>query len=682
MTYSSETYRACLLLAGAMFAVNSSAQVTVTDPVPAKVTIQVDASKTAAYRIPRTIYGSFLEPIGDSTYNGLWAEILQNPSLEENLWNAGTVAEMIHAEPALRRASELGLPMPWEPLDGQQGNRYEPRWGDAANSSRYLTVIGVPDQPTGIRQKVYLPVQRTLAYSGSLYARHLSGPTQLTVSLRPRNETKVLASAQVDASAAGWTKYAFTLQIPAAALGRLQPADFVVELSGDERVDLDQLSLMPADAIDGLDPDMVAMAKAMKTPLVRFGGNFTSGYHWKDGVGPLDKRVSMLNIAWGIPELNTFGTDEFLRFCQLIDAQPQIALNLGSGTPQEAGEWIKYVNEHWGNKAGGLTWELGNELWGNWNLGSPTLAELPGRTRAYSEAARGVDPGARLIATGQDPDVYEKWNAAQLTNPVGTFNYLSTHFVVTSDQTRLPHPTPDFIASATFAMPIELGRKMRAMQAQINQNPAFADKAHLAFTEWLYVGNPRDTPIFTNMGGAIGAAGVFNMLMRNADIVPISDMTGIIEFGGIWKKRSQVYGAPAYYAFRMYSTADATRPVAVETHGGAYSVHEGVTRLPEIVDVPYLDVVAALNDAGDTLTLFCVNRHLDRDLATSIDLKGFAARPSAQVQVLNSDSIYDSNDEMDPEHIVPVSGTVRVAAGKIAFTFAHESVTVLTLHKR
>ena len=58
---------------------------------------------------------------------------------------------------------------------------------------------------------------------------------------------------------------------------------------------------MPGDTIDGLDPEMVAMAKEMKTPLVRFGGNFTSAYHWRDGIGPRDKRVSMRNIAWGIP---------------------------------------------------------------------------------------------------------------------------------------------------------------------------------------------------------------------------------------------------------------------------------------------------------------------------------------------------------------------------------------------
>src|SRR5436305_9561698 len=100
------------------------------------VRVEVHAGKHAGYTIPRTIFGSFLEPIGNSTYNGLWAEILQNPSFEENLWSARAIARMIQDEPSLARASELALPLPWEPLDSSEGNRYEPRWGDAANSWR------------------------------------------------------------------------------------------------------------------------------------------------------------------------------------------------------------------------------------------------------------------------------------------------------------------------------------------------------------------------------------------------------------------------------------------------------------------------------------------------------------------------------------------------------------------
>jgi alpha-L-arabinofuranosidase len=648
------------------------------------IRIEVRADQKASYNIPRTIFGTFLEPIGNSTYNGLWAEILQNPSLEENLWSASNIARMVEEQPSLAQASHLGLPLPWEPLDFKQGNRYEPRWGDAANSWRSLAVFGVPGSETGIKQQVFLPVHRELRYHGSLYAKHLSGADGLEISLRRRNESgAVFATAKIPSLSPEWRKYTFDLSLSQGQVHALEPADFVIKVESDEDVQLDQVSLMPADAIDGLDPDMVRMAKEMHTPLLRFGGNFTSAYHWRDGVGPLDKRVSMLNIAWGMPEYNTFGTDEFLRFCRLIDAQPQIALNLGSGTPEEAADWVRYVDQHWG-KHSGLLWELGNELWGNWNLGSPTLDQLADRTRRFSEAVRKADTNARLIATGQDPDVYKTWNARQLTNPAGTFDFLSTHFVVTTDRTETQNPSPDFMAQAAFALPVELGRRLEAMQGQIDQSPQFKDKAHLAFTEWLYVGargRAADSPRYDNMGGAIGAAGILNMLIQHANIVPISDMTGIIEFAGIWKKRSRVYASPAYYAFRLYSSADVATPVSVQNNSPVYDVRKGITRLPEIPDVPYLEVVAALNKTGDRLTLFCINRHLTRDFPAAISIDGFKPSGTATVASLSSNSIYDTNDEVNPEAIKPVTKSVAITGANLQFTFRHESITRIELHQ-
>ena len=668
------------LLFLAFLPLSLTAQITVNQPIPSVATINVDASRDAGARISPTIFGSFLEPIGNSTYNGLWAQILQNPSLEAGLWDAPHVREMLHQHPELARASELGLPLPWEPLNFTQGNRYQIDYGDAANSWRSLVVIGVPGQPTGIRQEIYLPVQRELSYVGSLYARHISGPAGLTVSIRDHDGSKILASANLTASQTGWTKYPFTLNIPQGALHRLDPADFVVQVEGDEQVGLDELSLMPADNLDGLDPDAVAMAKAMDTTLVRFGGNFTSSYNWRNGIGPRDKRISMMNLAWGIPEYNTFGTDEFLHFCSLIGAEPQFALNLGDGTPQDAADWVRYIDQHWHNHSG-LLWELGNELWGSWNLGYPTLDQLAPRTLAFSQAVRAVDPASRLIATGADPDHFSQWNSIQLGNPAGTFNYLSAHFVVTVSDTQLPHPSTDFIDSAAFALPLELGRKLDDEQDQINKYPAFAGKAHIAFTEWLFIGSRPGTPNFTNMGGAIDTAGFFNMLMRHTSIVPVSDMTGIMDFAGIWKDRSQVFGAPGYYAFKMYAGAHPAQPVAVTTDSGSYSVQHGVTRLPDIANVPYLDVVAALDKSGSTLTLFCVNRSLNTDIPANIDIAHFAAADRAAIQTLRSNSVSDVNDADDPLRVIPVQTVETLHAGALHHVFPHESVTVITLHK-
>ncbi len=628
--------------------------------------IEIDAARPASYEIPRTIYGTFLEPIGNSIYGGLWAQVLANPSFEADLWSADNIRRMVEREPALERSSRLGVPMPWEPLDYGQGTRYEPRWHDAANSERSLLVMALPGKETGVRQQVWLPVHRTLSYTGSFYARHVSGPPEVEVSLRQRNHPEaVLSRAAVRAGDSEWKRYEFRLELPAGKLEPLEPADFVLALRDEARTLFDQVFLFPADAVDGMDPEMIALARDLKTPIVRYGGNFTSGYHWRDGIGPADRRVTMVNQAWGMPEYNHFGTDELLNFCRRIGAEPQIALNLGSGSPKEAADWVRYVDDHW-TSGHGLLWELGNELWGDFQIGYPTLERIGGHTRAFSEAVRAADHSARLIATGQDPDHFREWNAQQLALPSGTFQYLSTHFVVGPGEVRKPHPTPEFIALSAFALPVGLERRLREMHEQ----------SHLpiAFTEWLFWGRDDTAPRYMNMGGAICTAGFLNMLMRVADITPISEMTGLVEFGGIWKKRGRVFGVPAYWAFRMYSNADAATPVQIKTSGGTYDIREGNNRIPDIPVVQYLDVVAALNRDRTRLTVFAVNRDLNRDLRTKIRITGFQHAGKARIQTLTSESIYDTNSESEPEAIHPIE-TVRAVDSEYAFP--RDSVTVM-----
>ena len=643
--------------------------------------IRIDAQKTL-HPIPRSIYGTFLEPIGNSTYNGLWAEILQNPSFEENLWEAKQIAEMIKDHPALATSSGMALPLPWEPLDYAHGSRYAPEWNQAANSYRSLLLMALPNQETGVRQSVYLPIHRVPKYMGSIYLKLINGPAEVQISIRKSNrKDKVFAAQVLHLTGTDWKRYEFNLEIPPEELSPLEPADFVIAANNETRVLIDQASLLPADQIEGMDPDMIRMSRELKTPIVRFGGNFTSAYHWRDGIGPLDKRVSMLNTAWGMPEYNQFGTDEFLAYCRLIGAQPQIALNLGTGTPEEASSWVEYVNRHWDDHKGGALWELGNELWGDFQVGYPTLPRVAERTKLFSAAVKKTDPNARLIATGGDPDKFTEWNAAQLTNASEAFQYLSTHFVVTTSKVVAKNPSPDFIAQATFALPVGLETQLKKMHEQFEATPK-SSAVKTAFTEWLFWAPSDAYPRYDNMAGAIGTGGFLNMLLRNAPIVPVADMTGIIEFGGIWKKRGQVYGVPAYWAFRMYSTADATRLIATETKGETYNVEQGTTRIPTIPNVPYLDVVAALNDSGGRLTIFCVNRDLSRDITADIGIDGFSAVSKAGIRTLYADSIYEKNDEITPEHIRPCESSINVNSSGFQYTFRHESITVIELKRK
>lgn len=669
----------CLLATASLLSVTvCSAQLTQSAP-PSAATVHIRITRPEhLQRIPPSVFGSFLEPIGHATYGGLWADVVENPSFEEGLWSAGNVDTMLKDRPELRRASQLGLPLPWEPLHAADGNRYLPVRGDAANSAQSVLIMSLPGKEIGIRQRVYLSTARELRYTGSLWLKHVRGGNDVTVSLRRHAAPdQVLASVTIAAASPEWTKYPVQLELKAGQVSPLEPVDLTVALADDARVQVDQVSLQPADNVSGMDPDMLRMLQDLHSPLLRFGGNFTSAYDWKDGIGPADKRVSKLNFSWGIPEYNTFGTDEFLKLCELIHAEPQIALNLGTGTPEAAAEWVRYVDQHFGNHQGGLLWELGNELWGDFQIGYPSEQRVAAVTRATSEAVRTVDPHARLIATGADEDHFKSWNAAQLSNPPGTFNFLSTHFVVTADVQLRPAPE-DFRTMASLALPFGLSKQMHAIHDQIEASP-HKGQVETAFTEWLMVGGAT-APNFTNMGGALFAGGFLNMILRDSAIVPISDMTGNIEFGGVWKKRGQVYGAPAYWVLRTFASAAPATLLTAQSDGPTYSIHQGVRRLPEITDVPYLDVTAALSEDGQRLLLFCVNRSLTTAAHASFTLAGLGIKAGPmKVTTLESDSLFAENTEEEPTRVQPVIATETVKAGDLNHIFPNASVTVLEL---
>ncbi len=664
----------------ALFVMHAEGQIKVTQPSPATVTVQV--AHDGSQRVPDEIFGSFLEPIGNSINNGIDAEILVNRSLEGGLWNHTNLENLFREQPELiESTNSTGIPLPWQSLNKAAGNRFELHVGDAANSWQSLEILGQPDELTGIMQKIYLPVQRVLGYNVSLYAKHVGGPTGITLSFRDRETGKVLAESRVDANSEGWSKYRTTLKLTAGQVRRLQAVDFALAVEGAERVDVDQISLMPEDAIGTLDPDAVAMARSMHITELRFGGNFSSYYHWRDGVGPMDERRTMENIAWGIPEYNNFGTDEFLQLCDLIGATPQFDLNMGSGTPEEAAAWVRYIRAH---HKGRVLYEIGNELYGNWQVGYPTINEIAARTLAFSKAVRSVDPDAAIIATGEGPVTDGKWNAAQLTNPLGTFNDLSLHFIVGTNRPQRPLASPDFMAAAAYALPYAVGPYFDKVQAQVDEHPDLRGKVHFAVTEWLFNSKgygernfTNESPSWMNAGGAVMAAGFLNTVLRHADSVKITDMTGLMEFAGIWKRREQVYAVPAFYAFQMYTVVKGDTVLPATTDSGSYSVSEGDRPLQTADGVPYIDVVAT-RSANRIVTLLCINRSLEDDTPTKFDLGGWQATGPIQVSRIKSANRYEGNDEVEPQHIVPERSEIA-APGKTALSIVlpHESVTVL-----
>ena len=670
-----------LLAIAASFANSTSAQIEVS-PVRA-------ASRPVLIRVERPLkpqvispylFSSFLEPIGHSTYGGLWAQILVNPSFEEGLWSAENLTNELNAHSELRDASSLGLPAPWQPLDPAQGARYAPIRGDAANSNQSVLLMSLPGKEVGLLQQVYLPTHRELSYHGTVWLKHTEGNTTVRVTLRRHARPQdILADETLTAASNTWTAYSVQLTLQSNALAPLEPADFVVSLQGESRFLVDNVSLFPDDAVDNFDPEVLALARDLRSPLVRFGGNFTSAYNWRDGIGPKDKRVSMLNLAWGIPEYNTFGTDEFLNFCKLVHAQPQIALNLGTADPSDEADWVRYVDAHWDNGRGGLTWELGNELWGSYQVGYPDPSQAAARTVEVSNAVRAVDPDAKLIATGGDAGLFHDWNAQLLKTTPETFEYLSSHFIF-GETVQLPHATDDFRTMAMLAAPWGLSDRIAAIRHEAVEN--HRPDLKLAFTEWLMITNAYTVPNYSNLGGALFAGGFLNTMMRNADAVAIADMTGNIEFGGIWKKREQVYASPAYWVLRTYAQAKPQLLLDVHNDSPTYSVANGITQMPDVHNVPYLDVVAAQSADSTKLLLFCVNRDPSRSTRSSIDLSSFGLFPGpSTITTITGNGLLDENNEYTPERITAVPRT-QLLGSRFAYTFPNASVTVFEIPLR
>lgn len=138
----------------------------------------------------------------------------------------------------------------------------------------------------------------------------------------------------------------------------------------------------PAADKDGFREDVVSLIRELGVPLVRYpGGNFVSGYDWKDGVGKKSDRKVRLDLAWATIEPNEFGTDEFMKWCKKTGIQPMLAFNMGTGTPRDALELFEYCNYPSGTYYSDLRrknaseqpygvkyWCIGNEMDGDWQI--------------------------------------------------------------------------------------------------------------------------------------------------------------------------------------------------------------------------------------------------------------------------------------------------------------------------
>ncbi len=384
------------------------------------------------------IYGQFVEHLGRCIYGGIWAEML-----EDRKFYFPITARYAPYKDLTDTPYPVVGASPWEIVGAPEGVAMVKEGAFVGDHSPRLAA-GV-----AIRQHD-LGVVAARQYVGYLWAKpaKAGAKTEIEVSLAWGSAPEQSATQRLKVKSGEFAKLAFAFT-PG---GATEKATLTVRAVGGDVV-LGTVSLMPADNVRGMRRDTLALLKQLGGTIYRWpGGNFVSGYDWRDGIGDRDRRPPRKNPAWTGVEHNDFGTDEFIDFCREIGTVPMIAANTGFGDPHSAAQWVEYCNASASTLAGGWRaknghkqpyavkhWCVGNEMFGTWQLGFMQLAHYAIKHNLTAEAMRRVDPTLVLSAVGDldtvnkdnDPEQVKRgvtWSQGMLLDCADHMDVISEHF--------------------------------------------------------------------------------------------------------------------------------------------------------------------------------------------------------------------------------------------------------------
>ena len=401
-----------------------------------------------------------------------------------------------------------------------------------------------------------------------------------------------------------------------------------------------------ADA-DGCRTDVLDALRRLDMTAMRYpGGNFASGYHWQDGIGARGKRPTVRELAWQSIERNLFGTDEYIRLCRKMGWTPMLTVNLGTGTPEEARNWVEYCNCPPGTRYADMRasngdrqphavklWCLGNEMDGPWQLGHVPADHYAIRAMQAAKMMRDTDRSIELVACGScgtGMPTYMEWDRQVLENMGDLVDYISLHRYVGNKD----NDTPDYLAvgAAVDRQIEEMDAACRFVQAKRRSRK----RAYLCFDEWnVWYKNmqmngegkvaPHLIEEIYNLEDALVVAGFLHSFIRHADVVKIANIAQIVNvIAPVVTQGDRLLVQSIFYPFEMVSRRRDGIALRVALDGPSY---EGRENGP----VPYVDASAILD--GPSLKVFLTNRHSDEAAEVRVVLADGAivSRDSAEI---------------------------------------------------
>lgn len=426
----------------------------------------------------------------------------------------------------------------------------------------------------------------------------------------------------------------------------------------------------------GFRQDVMKLIKELKVPMVRYpGGNFVSGYNWEDGTGDKALRPNKMELAWNSIETNEVGIDEFQEWAKRAESDVMMAVNLGTRGADDARNIVEYCNSktdtYYANKRrengfedpfGIKVWCLGNEMDGDWQIGTKRPKEYARLACETAKLMKMVDPSIELVACGSSGpfmETFGEWEETVLREAYEHLDYISLHSYYGNPDNN----SQEYLGSA--AIMDKFIRDVVDICDKVKAEKKSEKQINLSFDEWnvWFHSNEQDKkqepwqiapPLLEdmyNLEDSIVVGDLMITLLKHSDrvkiaclaqlvnvIAPIMTVTG----GGVWKQT-------IFYPF-MYTSVNG-RGSALETEVVSDTFTEGKAE-----KVANIDAVAVLSEDEKTISLFAVNRKLGED--AELDLSGFEGFKLESHVSMEGDDLKAGNSMETPDNVTPVTHEV------------------------
>lgn len=444
---------------------------------------------------------------------------------------------------------------------------------------------------------------------------------------------------------------------------------------------------------DGIRLDVIDALKKLKVPVLRWpGGCFADTYHWKDGIGPKKDRPSMLNVWWGnVKEDNSFGTNEFLNMCEVLGAEPYLSGNVGSGSPQELSDWIKYASHPNGSspmpdlrqKYGRANpwnvkyWGIGNEAWGcGGNMKAEYYANI---YRQYATFMNNGNNKVYRIASGANDADYNWTEVLMRDIPQNMLDAVALHHYSIINWGK-KGPSTAFTEEDYFS----IMQSALLMNELVEKHSAIMDKydprkrVALVVDEWggWYDVEPGTNDAFlyqqNTMRDAMIAGTTLNIFNNHCDRVKMANLAQIINVlqAVILTNDEKIILTPTYHVMEMYNVHQDATMLPLTVSSNDYTM--GKEKLKAIS-------ASASKDKNGVTHISLVNIDANKAQDVSINVNG-ADYKSVSGRILTSNKMQDYNSFENVDKINPAAFTGAVLAdSKLKLTIPPFSVVVLEL---